>query len=124
MDSARKDVEFTFRMLKKRFIFLKTPIEMNTLEGIEAAFFTCAMLRNWLNNYDGWDDWEGKAGLSMKEDLIAAHDPLDECNRSCSDASICHGFTRHFTWSEVRRLNAATYSHDGDCENLVSEREI
>ena len=57
LESARKDVECTFGILKKRFLFLKNPIEIQAPEKIEDAFMTCAALHNWLHDYDGYDDF-------------------------------------------------------------------
>ena len=53
MESARKDVECAFGILKRWFLFLKNPIELHSPERIEDAFFTCAVLHNWLHDYDG-----------------------------------------------------------------------
>lgn len=56
MDSIRKDVECTFGILKKRFLFLKNPIMHHFAEMIEAAFTTCCAIHNCLHEQDGWDD--------------------------------------------------------------------
>ena len=56
LESVRKDVECTFGILKKRFLFLKNPIQHHFPEKIENAFVTCCALHNWLHDWDGWDD--------------------------------------------------------------------
>ena len=38
MESACKDMECTFRILKKKFVFLKNPIVIHSPERIEVAF--------------------------------------------------------------------------------------
>jgi hypothetical protein len=45
-ESARKDVEHVFGMLKKRFRFLKLPIIMNNIKDIEHMIHACFILHN------------------------------------------------------------------------------
>ena len=116
MERTRKYIECAFGILKKRFLFSKTPIEMHAREKVEADFCTCAAQHDWMCDYDGWYNWEGVSGLLMKEDFMVECDPMYESNRSFSATSKYYGFTRHFTRSEERRLNAVSYSYDGDCD--------
>jgi len=60
IESLRKDVECTFGILKKRFIFLKNCIRLHHMEDIEHVFRCCCILHNILLNWDGYDDWRGK----------------------------------------------------------------
>ena len=55
LESVRKDVECTFGILKKRFLFLKNPIQHHFPEGIEDAFVRCCCLHNLLHDWDGWE---------------------------------------------------------------------
>ena len=74
MESATKDVECTFDILKKRFLFLKNPIKIHLPEKIKDAFKTCAAIHNWLHKYDGWDNWEGRAGVVHEDDISVKYD--------------------------------------------------
>ena len=122
MESARKDVECTFGILKKRFLFLKNPIELHAPEKTEAAFLTCAGIHNWLHDYDGWDDWEGRADLLTEEDVMCEYDPCDESNRCYSSTSKYHDFAGNYTRAEARRTDSAAFRDDGDYDELESER--
>ena len=122
LESARKDVECTFGILKKRFLFLKNPIEIHSPERIEDAFHTCAALHNWLHEYDGYDDWEGRAGVITEDDIMQEYDPCDEHNWTYSCLSIYYAFDGNFSRSQARRENPMAYSDDNKYE-LESERE-
>ena len=63
MESARKDVDCTFGILKKRFLFFLNPIEIHLSEKIEDAFRTCVAIHDWLHYYDGWGNWESRASV-------------------------------------------------------------
>ena len=69
LESARKDVECFFGVLKGRFRILKLPILYRKKEAVDNLFFTCCILHNMLHDYDGLDkleeniDWAGKDGL-------------------------------------------------------------
>ena len=123
MESARKDVECAFGILKRRFLFLKNPIELHSPERIEDAFLTCAVLHNWLHDYDGWDDWEGRAGIVSEDDILVEYDPCDESNRVYSKSSNYHGFEGNFTRAQMRRIDRRAYRFD-DYEELLSERTL
>ena len=82
IESVRKDVKCTFNILKKRFLFLKNPIELHAPDKIQASFFTCAALHNWLHNYDGWGDWEGRSGLITEDDVMVEYASYDEPNHT------------------------------------------
>lgn len=75
MGNVRKDVEYTIRILKREFLFLN-----HAPEQIENAIMTCADLRNWLHDYDGWDDWEGRVVLLVEEGVMVEYDPCNEEN--------------------------------------------
>ena len=93
LESVRKDVECTFGILKKRFLFLKNPIELHVPEKIEGAFHTCAALHNWLLDYDGWDDWELRGGLLNEDDVVVEYDPLDKYNKVYSSTSLYYNYS-------------------------------
>ena len=48
LTSIRKDVEYTFGILKKRFRCLKLPFMFKDIRTIEHVFVTCCMLHNML----------------------------------------------------------------------------
>lgn len=56
LESVRKDVECVFGDLKKRFRFLKAPINIQKKETIDNAFVTCCILHNMLLSIDGFAD--------------------------------------------------------------------
>lgn len=58
VETLCKDVECTFGILKKRFLFLKHPIRLHEPKDIENCFLTCCLIHNWLLEFDGRDDWE------------------------------------------------------------------
>eukprot|EP00981_Chlorochromonas_danica_P002900 scaffold591_cov174-Ochromonas_danica.AAC.1 len=55
VDSMRKDVECTFRMLKNRFNILKYPLRYHKQEMIWNIFRTCCVLHNILLDFNGKD---------------------------------------------------------------------
>ena len=124
MDSAWKDVECTFGILKKLFLFIKKTIETHAPEKIKDCFVTCVALHNWLREHDGWDDLEGRAGLMTEEDAHVEHDPCDDSNWTRKRVSSHHGFEGNFTRSETRRLNSAAHRDDGDSDKLASEQTM
>ena len=123
MESARKDVECTFGILKKPFLFLKNPIDLHSPERIEDAFHTCGALHNWLHEYDGWDDWEMRAGVVSEDDILIEYDPCDENNKVYSRTSLYSRFSGNFTRSEARRADGYAYQFDDDFDEAASERE-
>ena len=65
MESARKDVECTFGIIKSRFRFLWNGVHYHSPDTIEYAFKTACILHNLILSYDGrsleaWEDvdWE------------------------------------------------------------------
>jgi hypothetical protein len=66
VESVWKDVERTFRILKKHFSCLNHPLEWHDELRIRDLFHTCCLLHNWLLVYDGLDDWE----LTLMEESI------------------------------------------------------
>ena len=85
---------------------------------------TCAAIHNWLQDYDGWDDWEDRAGLMTEEDVNVEYDPCDESNRTYRRGSSYHGFEGNFTRSQARREDSGAYRDDGDYDKLESERTM
>ena len=69
LESARKDVERFFGILKVRFRILKLSLAYQQQRLIDYVFFTCCILHNMLHTYDGMDglqedvDWVGSAEL-------------------------------------------------------------
>jgi hypothetical protein len=69
IESARKDVERSFGILKGRFRCLKLPILFHKQKNIDNMFFTCVILHNMILEFDGRDklweedvDWNGVDG--------------------------------------------------------------
>ena len=56
VSSIRKDIECTFGILKKRFRILRLPFNLARKEDIGQVFKACAVLHNWLLEYDGLAD--------------------------------------------------------------------
>ena len=60
-ESAHKDVECTFGILKKRYQILKNAITWHRKSDIDNAVFSCVILHNMLHEYDGYDErWEAE----------------------------------------------------------------
>jgi hypothetical protein len=55
-ESMIKDIECTFGILKKRFLFLKNPIRIRSKDAIEKVFHFCCIIHNILLSIDGMDD--------------------------------------------------------------------
>ena len=123
LESAQKDVECTFGILKKQFLFLKNPIEIQAPEKIEDAFMTCAALHNWLHDYDGYDDWEGRAGVVTEEDITVEYDPCYQSNCTYSPWLTYFGFDGNFTRAHASRLDPNAFHDDNNSDELASERE-
>ncbi len=113
METVRKDVECTFGILKKRFMFLKTPIRLRDPKQIENAFMTCCVLHNLLLEYDGRDDWQ--------EWLPETDDEIDNTTDDEPDASEESGVraaanSRYpgvdgiYTRGELRRAHPNAYN--------------
>jgi hypothetical protein len=72
VESMRKDVECTFRILKGRWRILKTGICIYGVDKVDYIWLTCCALHNWLLDIDGisdqWNDgvlvsnWDGELG--------------------------------------------------------------
>lgn len=60
LESVRKDVECTFGVLKRRFMFLIKPIEYHTAEVLTAAMKTACTIHNLLLAWDGSGDPTGR----------------------------------------------------------------
>jgi len=58
VESLRKDVECTFGIQKKRFLFFKHAIRLHDVADIENAFKAACVFHNILLEWDGKDDWE------------------------------------------------------------------
>ena len=124
LESVRKDVECTFGILKKRFLFLKNPIQHHFPEKIENAFVTCCALHNWLHDWDGWDDWEER-GMVTSDDVMVEYDATDQHNRCWPRQSKYFGFAGNYCRSQYRRehRNAFFYDDDDNHEVCLSEYE-
>ncbi|CAB1104922.1 unnamed protein product [Ectocarpus sp. CCAP 1310/34] len=74
LESARKDVECYFGILKGRFRINKLAIGFHKQEYIDNVFFTCCILHNMLHSFDNRGDmseepnWAGSAGLHNAAD--------------------------------------------------------
>jgi hypothetical protein len=53
LESMRKDVECTFRILKRRWQILKLGVRINGVDVFDKIWFTCCALHNWLLEIDG-----------------------------------------------------------------------
>ena len=124
MESVRKDVECTYGILKKRFLYLKNPIVHHYPEMIESAFTTACALHNWLHEEDGWDNREEK-GLLLAEDILVEYNVLDQNNRCYGKKSKYHGFDGNFTRMQFRRTNnRAFYRDENDNDCIASQCEL
>ena len=56
VESARKDVECIFGLLKARFSILKKPFQYQTVEQVDNAVVSCMILHNMLLSVNGWED--------------------------------------------------------------------
>ena len=54
--SVRKDVEYSFGRLKRRFGLLRDSIEYQSQSAIDNAFFSCCVLHNMLHEFDHMDE--------------------------------------------------------------------
>lgn len=125
IESLRKDVECTFGILKKRFMFLKFPIRLHTPEAIEKVFRTCCLLHNWLLEYDGRDDWEK---LLLEEEVEVESEIFEEMgiyqasqSRHATNTEGC------YTRTQFRSANQQAYdevtNQDSDYTPMVSDVE-
>ena len=89
LESVRKDVECTFGILKKRFLFLKNAIQHHFPEAIEDAFVRCCCLHNWLH------DWEER-GMVLDEDVMVEYNATDQHNRCWPRQSKYFGFVGNY----------------------------
>ena len=55
IESVRKDVEYCFGILQRRFRFLRNGILLQSQDVIDNIFFTCCILHNMLLEFDGLD---------------------------------------------------------------------
>ena len=76
VESARKDVEWVFGILKKRFLILKHLIRIHDPCSIERIFRTCCVLNNLLLDFDGYTDWNWS-----EEDVSVEYTVLEESAR-------------------------------------------
>ena len=75
LESMRKDVEFTFGILKGRWRILKTGICLGGVEKADKIFLTCCALHNWLLDVDGLSaPWEG----AVPTNAAAGRNEVDE----------------------------------------------
>jgi len=96
MESVKKVVEYTFGILKKRFLILKNPIQQHVLERIEAAFISCCTIHNCLHLHDGWDEWQER-GVVSEEEVTVEYDVLDQNNIHYGKEPQYHVFDGIFT---------------------------
>ena len=75
LESIRKDVECTCRILKGRFRLLKSGTRVHGIEETDRTWLTCCALHNMLLEVNGlvenWEngeksDWEGEWGSAFK----------------------------------------------------------
>ena len=118
LESVRKDVECTFGILKKRFLFLKNLIQHHFPEKIENAFVTCCALHNWLHDWDGWDDWEER-GMVSSDDVMVEYDATDQHNRCWPRQSKYFGFKGNYCRSQYRREHRNAFFYDDNNNNDV-----
>ena len=48
LESMRKNVEYCFGILKRRFCILKLPIRIHDIDEVDKIWKTCCTLHNWL----------------------------------------------------------------------------
>ena len=70
---------------------------------------TYEALHNWLHGYNGWDNWEYRAGVMSEDDVMVEYDPCYKSNRIYSRTSIYHGFKGNFTSAQARRSDRNAY---------------
>ena len=95
IESVWKDIECVFRILKKRFLFLKNPIWIYHQEEIDRLFVTCCVLYNIILKYDGYKNWEeiileNNECINMQYGILETIEQLNLNARSSNDG----GFTR------------------------------
>ena len=73
VESARKDIECVFGILKRRFLMLKNPIRIGVKENIERMFLTCCVIHNMTMEEEGLYDW-----MEGEENADEEYDPLSE----------------------------------------------
>jgi hypothetical protein len=77
LESLRKDVECTFRILKGLWRILKTGIRLQGMEVANNVWKTCCALHNWLLEIDGLDgEWDGALGQLSANDIPCHVMPL------------------------------------------------
>jgi hypothetical protein len=75
IESMRKDVECTFRILKGRWRILKSSVRFSGVVNIDKVWFICFALHNWLLEIDGLNgQWRGKVPLSNWEGELSGLD--------------------------------------------------
>ena len=115
IESMRKDVECTFGILKKRFMFLKNPIRLQNKYVIQNCFFTCCLLHNWLLEYDGRDDWED---VLDEDDCDVEYGSLESMVDQEARTSTSGTGAGSWTRGQARRANPRAYMelprHDDD----------
>lgn len=93
LESIRKDVECTFGILKRRFRFLASSIQLHDIDCINAAVFTCFILHNML----------------LSHDAEAAEENADVAGQAADDTDCDEGesevLRRHNQRVEERRKN-------------------
>jgi hypothetical protein len=53
LESMRKDVEWTFGILKGRWRILKSGLRLQGVDAVDKVWLTCCALHNWLLEIDG-----------------------------------------------------------------------
>ena len=82
LESVRKDVEYSFGILKGRFRILKMPIAFCDKTQVDNIFFTCCVIHNDLlvhdsNDLSSWD-LEGQDGTFGGDGCLDLDDTYDE----------------------------------------------
>jgi hypothetical protein len=63
VESARKDIEWCFCSMKKRWRILVTPLTNREYFRVEQIFTACCVLYNILIAYNGGDNWHGRISI-------------------------------------------------------------
>ncbi|XP_076894270.1 uncharacterized protein LOC143546495 [Bidens hawaiensis] len=92
-ESARKDIERAFEVLKKRWEMLANPKRFWTREKITEVVITCIILHNMILDDEGHDICQNYQGDIPRQELTITYEGLDNINIiKCREI---HGNLRH-----------------------------
>ena len=108
LESTRKDVEYTFRILKGRFRMLKSGVRLHGIAMADTIWMTCCALHNMLLRVDGLsEEWDGHEDLfdfdAESERVPFALKRLANPNeqRNYDTSGMVSGFNEHCAGSDT-----------------------